>query len=47
MAAEDRCDVISDVIRVRLQSTDRKASQEFSIHRVCSPSLFLHHRHPP
>lgn len=43
MAAEDRRDVIS----VRLQSKDRKASQEFSIHRVCSPSSFLRQLHPP
>lgn len=44
MAAEDG----RDVITVRLQSTDRKASQEFSIHRVCSPSSSsLHPPHPP
>lgn len=43
MAAEDRRDVIS----VRLQSKDRNASQEFSVHRVCSPSSSLRQLHPP
>lgn len=43
MAAEDR----RDVITLRLQSKDRKTSQEINVHRVRSASSFLQHLHPP